>query len=260
MKQLLLGLALVVFANIPAMASAYSYPGTILANRTTEMAFRVSGPLVAVKVDAGMAVKKGQLLMQIDRRDFKDNIAVLEAQLGGAKAGQLLAKRNFERAETLFRQEVSASADFDRAKSTFDSAFSGVRTLEAQLRIARNQLSDCSLNAPYDAVVIERKVENYEMVPAGQVVIALQDIAQMKVEIKVPESAVVNQQLRRGAEAEFELNTLPGKRFKATLVEWSPSADPVTRTYALQFEFDAPDDVQVLPGMTAEVFYADVDR
>ncbi len=235
-----------------------SYPGTILASRTTQLAFRIAGPLVQVNADPGLPVAKGQLLMQVDPRDFKDNIAVLEARLEGAQAKDLLAGKDFERARTLFEQQVSASADFDRAKSAFAAAAAGVRSLAAQLRLARHQLEDTGLYAPYDGVVVTRKVENFEMVRAGEVVVVLQDIATLEVEIRVPESEIVSRSLHQGAKARFELSSLPGRRLEAQLKEWSPAADPVTRTYALRFTFPAPREVQVLPGMTADVYYPGV--
>ncbi len=172
---------------------------------------------------------------------------------------KLLAERNFERAETLFRQQVSASADFDRAKGSFDAAFSDVRSLEAQLQIARHRLQDTSMTAPYTGVVIKRMAENYEMVSAGKVVLELQDISELDVEIMVPESEIVGCRLERGKQASFELSTMPGKTFDAQLKEWSPAADPVTRTYALRFSFSAPQDLQIFPGMTAHVFYRHAD-
>lgn len=256
MYRLLLVVALLSTFIAPAFASGgYSYPGTIHASRTTQLAFRVGGPLIQVNVDGGAKVEKGQLLMQIDPRDFKDNIAVLTAQLDGAKAQQLLAERNFDRAETLFKQQVSASADFDRAKGAFDAAFSGVRSLEAQLQIARHRLQDTSLKAPYSGVVIKRMVENYEMISSGKVVLELQDISELEVEIRVPESEIVGRPLKKGEAAQFELSTMPGKKFAVQLKEWSPAADPVTRTYALRFSFQVPPGLQILPGMTADVSY-----
>lgn len=235
------------------MLNRHSYPGVIQASRTAKLAFRVGGPLVEVKVKAGQRVTQGGLLMQIDRRDFVDKIEVLEAQLAGARAQRQLAKRNFNRAETLFEQQVAASADFDQAKSRFDSARAGVRGLEAQLKIARHQLADTSLKAPYDAVVSAQMVENHEMVKPGQVVLSIQNIDQLEVEIQVPESEIMHYPLKRGQPARVELLAADGLSIQAELQEWSPIADPVTRTYTLRFAFPVPPGVQVLPGMTAEV-------
>lgn len=258
---LLVALLLLIIASGWAQAAddmlnRSSYPGVIQASRSAKLAFRVGGPLVEVNAKAGQRVNQGELLMQIDRRDFADNIEVLEAQLAGARAQRRLAERNFSRAKTLFEQQVTATADFDQTKSRFDSARAGVRVLEAQLRIARHQLADTSLNAPYAAVVSAQLVENNEMVKPGQVVVSIQNIDQLEVEIQVPESEIMRYPLERGQPARIELLAGDGISFQAELQEWSPVADPVTRSYALRFGFSVPSGVQVLPGMTAEVTLA----
>ena len=52
---------------------------------------------------------------------------------------------------------------------------------------------------------------------------------------------------------EIQISTIANRRFKARLISFETSADPVTRTYRATFAFDNPDDVHVLPGMTAKV-------
>ncbi len=253
MTFLLLPTLLLVLVAGAASAEQRSYPGTILASQTAKLSFRVAGPLVKVVKMPGDKVSKGELLMQIDRRDFADQIAVLEAQLAGAKARNLKAGKDLERAQTLFEQQVSASADYDLAQSAFASSSAGVKSLEAQLRIARHHQQDCSLLAPFDGVVTQKQVENFEMIAAGRVVMEMQDISSLEVEIRVPENEIIRYRLQRGAAAQVRLVSQPGQVFDAELKEWQSAADPVTRTYLLRFGFKAPEDIRVLPGMTAEV-------
>lgn len=232
-----------------------NYPGTVIASNQTKLAFRVSGPLIQVMVKPGDKVKKGQLMMQIDPRDFEDSIRVLEAQLAGAEAQRDRALRDFNRAQTLFDQHVSATADFDRAKGAYEVAFSGVAIIEAQLQIARHHLKDTSLRAPYAGVITTQSAENYEMVNAGTEVLAIEDISNLEVEIKIPENEIARYPLQVGQEVRVELSALQQHSFTAKLVEWNSAADPVTRTYALRFAFTAPPEIHVLPGMTAEVSF-----
>lgn len=229
------------------------YPGTVIASRQAMLAFRVAGPLVKVLVKPGDQVKKGQLLMQIDPRDFEDNIRVLEAQLAGAESLRERTQRDLTRAQTLFDQQVNATADLDRSKSAFDGAFSGVAIIEAQLQIARHRLKDTTLLAPYAGVITSQSAENFEMVKAGEEVLGLQDISTLEVEIKIPENEIVRHPLQAGHEVKVALTAVPDGLFTARLVEWHSAADPVTRTYALRFAFTAPAEYNVLPGMTAEV-------
>lgn len=230
-----------------------SYPGTIISSHQAKLAFRVSGPLNKVLVKPGDKVKKGQLVMQIDPRDFEDSIRVLEAQLAGAVAQRDRALRDFNRAQTLFDQHVTATADFDRARGAYEVAFSGVAIIEAQLQIARHHLKDTSLRAPYAGVITTQSAENYEMIKAGAEVLAIEDISNLEVEIKIPENEIVRYPLQVGQEVKVELAAIADHSFAAKLVEWNSAADPVTRTYALRFAFTASPEVHVLPGMTAEV-------
>ncbi len=235
------------------------YPGTVFASRQAKLAFRVGGPLIKVPVKPGDKVKQGQLLMQIDSRDFEDSIHVLEAQLAGSESRRDHAQRDFDRAQTLFDQHVSATADFDRAKSAFDSAFSGVQSIKAQLQIARHKLKDTKLVAPYSGVITSQSAENYEMVKSGQEVLAIQDISTLEVEIKIPENEIARRPLKPGMKVTVDFPAIPDRSVSATLIEWNLSADPITRTYALRFSFPAPTNIHVLPGMTAEVSIADND-
>ncbi|PLX98771.1 MAG: hypothetical protein C0622_11365 [Desulfuromonas sp.] len=252
----LAALLLMLVVGLPAATAAErSYPGTILAGQSAELAFRVGGPLVAVKVRPGDTVRKGDLLLQIDPRDYSDNISVLKAQLEGIKAQRDRAEKDYERARTLFEQQVSASSDFDLAQSILASTVAGVHTLEAQLQIARHHLDDTSLKSPFDGVITFRRVENHEMVSPGKIVIGVQEIANLDVEIKVPESDLTAFKLQRGEPARVRLISAPEQVFPATLKEWQTTADPLTRTYLLRFSFTAPETFTVLPGMTAEVLH-----
>nr|WP_320049398.1 efflux RND transporter periplasmic adaptor subunit [uncultured Desulfuromonas sp.] len=231
------------------------YPGIIKASQQTQLAFRIGGPLVAIDVEPGEEVHKGQRLMQVDPRDFKDRIAVLNAQLAAARSDLEHSKQDYDRAVTLFKQQVNAKADYDRAKSAYDRAVAMEQSLKAELQIAHHQLEDTTLKAPYDGMVIEQMVENYEMIEPGQVVIAIQDIATLEVEIHLPENEIVKYTLAKDLPAEVRFTSAPDQRFTIYLKEWTARADEVTRTYTLTFRFTPPAGCQILPGMTADVYW-----
>ncbi|AQQ09983.1 Multidrug transporter MdtA [Sedimentisphaera cyanobacteriorum] len=229
-----------------------SYPGTVKPCENTRLSFRVSGPLVKVEAAPGDRLKKGELLMQIDPRDYKDSINELEANLERAKAEKNKAKLDYDRAKRLFSQNVIPKADYDAAKSAYDIAEASIRSTQAQLQIARHKLEDASLTAPYDGVITEQFAENHEMIQKGQVVMAMQDISKLEVDINVPENEIVNYELERGKEASVKFPAFGEKLFSASLSEWNTSASNRTRTYQLTFILD-PEGSQLLPGMTAEL-------
>lgn len=231
------------------------YPGQLEAYEKAQLAFRVGGPLTGIYVEPGSRVKKGDKLMQIDPRDYEDRMAALEAHMQGAKAGLDQAKQDFERAKNLFSQSVIPQADFDRASTQLLTAEAGVKELEAQLGIARHNLDDTTLEAPFYGIVTGKKINNFEMVRAGQVVLTMHSIQRQKITIYIPESVMLKASLTTDEHASVVMPGNAGVVCDAVLEEWSTAADPATLTYALTFAFDAPEDVTMLPGMTAEVLW-----
>ena len=233
-----------------------AYPGTVKASREALLSFRVSGPLMTVQAQPGDYVKEGQILMEIDGRDFTDRIHVLEAQLEGARATLENTRKDLNRSQPLLRDKVIPQAAFDITRSAYDTAAAAVKNLKAQLDIARHQLEDSRLRAPFDGIVSTRNVENHEMVTAGNTVLGILDISSFELEANVPESDIAHQSLQRGMEGIVEFTSLPGQRFAARLKEWNSSPDPSTRTYKVTFLFPAPEGkMRILPGMTGELFW-----
>lgn len=232
------------------------YPGSVRASRTANLAFRVAGPLVSVDIKSGDAVKKGQILMQIDPQDYEDRIRVLEAQKAGAAAQLQTAVLDYARIQTLFKKNVVPEVDYDHAKNGVNTLTASVDAVEAQLVIARHQLAYTTLRAPFDAIITARFIDNYEMVQPGRPVVGLHNIDTLEVEIKVPENEIIRQSPRRGATALVSFPAKPDRRFKMSLNEFNTSSDPVTRTYSMVFTLAPPDGFMVLPGMTADVFWS----
>jgi len=229
------------------------YPGVTAASSEVELAFRVAGPLVAVNVGPGDVVEKGAAVMQIDPRDYEDRIAVLEAQLAGARAGLEKVRLDFERTKPLKRQNVVSQADYDSAKTAYDTAAATVQRLAAELRVARHALEDTTLRAPFEGIVTAQLLENHEMVAAGQKALKMQDISKVEIHVHIPENELKHYDLRPGQSVQAAFPAIGTGSFQAQLREWSAEADPQTRTYEVVFVLDAPRDATILPGMTAEV-------
>ncbi len=230
-----------------------SFPGIVNASEEAALSFRVGGPLIAVNVKLGQEVKTGDLLMQIDPRDFKDRILSLEAQLAGAVAIQKKAQQDYARISKLFHEKVLPQSDFDSATSALDATDASVKNLNAAVLIAKHALADTALYAPYDGTLTEQRVENHEMVNPGQVVLNIHNIKRLEISVSVPENEIVSRALNTGITARVSFPAITGKTCEARLTEWSSTANPLTHTYAVTFEFNAPQDYRILPGMSANI-------
>jgi RND family efflux transporter MFP subunit len=220
-------------------SSSYALPGTVRAAKRTELSFKVSGPLVALPVEEGQHVKKGELVAQIQKRDF-------QTALDEAKARNLEAEKQFRRYKELYAKKQVSRADYDSYRAARDVA-------RAQLEEARNQLGDTTLTAPFDGVISKRFVENFQKVQAKEPIVNLQDITRIEILINVPEllMAAVRTGNKPDVKASFE--SIPGKKYPLTVKEYSTQADPATQTYQVVLVMDQPKEATILPGMTAMV-------
>ncbi len=142
---------------------ARSFPGLVNAARETRLAFRVSGPLVALDIRIGQRVNAGDVIARIDPRDFEINatrlsaalgearanlkamkrgaraedVAGLEAELNAARARQANVRKDFERQENLLANQAVSQARYDGAKTAFDMAKANVEVLIQKLKKAK---------------------------------------------------------------------------------------------------------------------------
>ena len=215
------------------------YPGRVRASQRVDLAFQVAGPLIELPVTEGQSVKKGNILARILPRDF-------ETEIAKAKAKALDAEQQYQRYRDLYVKKQVSKADFDKYKSQADIA-------RARQKETEDSLSDTYLRAPFTGVIAKRYVENFEDVQAKEPIVSIQDISQVEVLVDVPESVMIT--LRQGAKktAVAEFAAAPGKQYPLSLKEYSTEADPRTQTYQVTLLMTQPDDITVLPGMTANV-------
>ncbi len=137
------------------------FPGTLRAAERAQLSFRVSGPLVQFPVTEGMQVQKGQLLAQIDPRDFEtavknieaeiaalraerramerarpEDIRRLQANLAAAKARLLEAEATFRRYQRLYENGNVSKAEYDQRRAARDVAEAEVQAAEEALQVA----------------------------------------------------------------------------------------------------------------------------
>ena len=128
-----------------------------------------------------------------------------------------------------------------------------IRSMEAQLAQAQDQLTDTNLRASYDGIVAETYVENFEFVQAQQQIFSLQDVSVVEIVAQIPENVVARGRRDRFPEFLARFESLPGREFGAQVTEIATEADPVTRTYAVTFQTPQPAEGNIFGGMTAEV-------
>ncbi len=242
------------------------YFGSVQGSRRVNLSFRVSGPLIELPADKGTAVKTGDLLAKIDPRDFKTKLEQAEGILAQARATYNDASANYKRYEELYKQKVIAAAAFDDYRTQLNVAKSAVQQAESQVTAASDALRDTELLAPFDGIIVDRMVENFQDVQAKQEIINFQNIRTLEIVFNVPDRDVLMAPSRKNDEPEENISdvaskfmmyavfdAIPGRTFPVTIKEFAAQADPQTRMYAVTVTMDQPSGARVLPGMAVTV-------
>ncbi len=233
-----------LYTVIPAGGELFrSFPGEVRATDQAELAFRVSGELIEFPATRGKKVSQGELLARLDPADF-------QAALNQAQAQYDLSKAQFERVSELVERQLVSQSEYDQR-------FALMKVRQSDLTRARNNLDYTNIHAPFDGVIARRLSENYQSVTAGQVVMILQTGEMIDVTIDVPESivsrverTVANRQLKP---VQVRFDSSGDETYDAYYKEHEAQADEATLTYKLTVSLPNPENVNILPGMSATV-------
>ncbi len=227
-----------------------TYTGDVRARWETALGFRVPGKIVARLVEVGQQVKTGQVLARLDPEDQKLSAEAAKQQLMAARSDFQQAKADLVRYKELVDKGFISAAEFDRRKTSYQTAAARLEQATAQLELNRNQTEYTTLRADHDGVVTAVQAEVGQVVSAGQAVVKTARLDEKEVAVNVPENRLV--ELRAAKDADVSLWASPGKVYKGRIREISPSADNVTRTYTVKVTVLDPD-ASVQLGMTANV-------
>jgi len=222
--------------------------GTVVPRIESTLGFRVSGKIVQRSVDVGAAVKAGDVIATLDPADYKLAVDNARAALASAEADYARAKADHERYLNLRGSTAFVPQTLDQRQSLASTALARVDQAKSQLASAENNLAYTVLRADAAGVVTAVQAEVGQVMAQGQGVIRLARTEELEIVVGVPEHRL--KVVREASNASFELWSDPGRRHAARLRELSPSADPVTRTYAARFSvIDPPEFIGL--GMTA---------
>ena len=209
-------------------------PGEVRPQVESRLGFRVAGKIARRFVQAGDTVQSGQLLARLDPQDLAPAIESATANVDAAKADMRLAVAERDRVQSLRAKDFVSVAQLDRAQAVLDAAQSRLRASEAALTTARNSVQFQSLAADVDGVVIAIEAEPGQVVMAGQSVIRIARGSARDVVVSVPETAL--EQVRMAKTITVTSPALGSAELTARLREWSPVADPASRTFAVKVE------------------------
>lgn len=174
----------------------------------------IDGRISEIGFEEGMKVDSGQLLFQIDD-------AKLQAQLDNAQASLKFSLSDFQRKERLLKSKAISEQEFDRARTAVQNA-------EASVALAREEVRDSEIKAPFEGVMTERMVSPGQFVSRGQELSSLVQIDPLEANFSVPEKYIG--QLALGQEIKVTSVAYPEEIFEGEVSFISPRLDESSRT------------------------------
>ena len=229
------------------LSGTREYPGRLKAIQQVDMAFEVGGRITEFVYKEGARVEAGAVLARLDPRDYENALE---------KARAIERNRRTYLARIAEAHKTRAVSDQDLA-----DARAQVEVAAADVRIQLKALEDTVLRAPFDGIMSRKLVEDFANVQAKEPVLIFEDDSLLEIKVSVPERDMAG---RRPSRKDLEevnerlqpkviVTSLPDDSFPARLKELATTADPTTRTFEATFDFQPPEDIVVLPGMTAKV-------
>ncbi len=186
----------------------------------------VSGKIVNLTVKEGDPVKKGQLLVELERNQYAAALKRANSALLAAIANEKKAASDLERSKKLHEQGLISDAEYESALASFDAQLGNREQMEASKDEAADQLSKTRLFATMDGVVTKLNKEQGEIAIGAtfseDVILIVSDLSVMESVIEVDENEVVG--ISIGDTADVELDTFPDTTFKGVVTEIANSA------------------------------------
>ena len=212
------------------------FSGTVEEAAGTPLSFSVMGTVNAVSFRLGDRVEKGQLLASLDATSVRSSY-------DAAKAALVQAEDAYRRMKELHGKGSLPEIKWVEVQSKLQQA----RSME---EMARKNLKDCKLYAPFSGVIADKSVEVGQNVIPGMAVGKLLGVSRLKVKISMPESEIASVSLRQ--KAEIVVPALGNRRFSGEVSEKGVMANPLSRSYEVKIDV-ADAGGALMPGMVAEV-------
>lgn len=237
------------YSNQPIVESI---PAGIKAREATLLSSQILGRIENIHVRAGDKVIKGELLVTLESKGLKAQLAQAIAMEDASQALFSEAKANFERAQTLKEKSLISQSELDAAVTYFRRYGSELVAAKQRKQAAQTGLEYSEILSPFSGVVVERSAEPGDMASPGQLLLSLYDPLTLQIEANVRESLAT--QLKVGREIIVKIESI-GKQINAYIVEIVPAADPNARSFLVTagIEFDP----NLKPGMFARMLIED---
>jgi HlyD family secretion protein len=257
-----------------SQAAVLNATGYVTARRRATVSSKITGKVVQVNIEEGMAVREGQVLARLDDETQRASVALAEAQAEAARRNVNEsevrlneARVNLARLTKLVGVGYSTAAEVDAARAAADSLDARIRASREQVRVAERQialertnLDSTIIRAPFAGVVISKDAQPGEMVSPVSAgggftrtgIGTIVDMRSLEIEVDVNESYINRVKPEQAVTA--VLDAYPDFQIPARVITTIPSADRQKATVLVRIGFMELDP-RILPDMGVKVTF-----
>ena len=226
--------------------------GSLRAKQRVDVAPKVGGRLVELRVDLGDEVRSGQLIGRLEDGELQQQVRRAEAALQVSKASVAQREAEMEnlkveakRYQSLERDGIVSSQQTEQSQTQVQVAEAQVALAQAQMEEAaaaleelRIRLGQSEIFSPIAGVVARRYVDPGALLSANDPIVLIINLARMVTVVNIPERQLVK--IQNGDKARVSVDALGGEETIGQVVRISPLLDPQTRTAEVEIEIANP--------------------
>jgi RND family efflux transporter MFP subunit len=239
-------------AVLAPVATRLQLTGSVSASHRSRLSARTSGLIQTMHVDAGVVVKAGDLLMELDPELAEFELERMDGELEQARIELADAERLFAEARELASRGAFPKSEADSRENAVEVKRATARQLEARSKQQRAIIERHRLVAPYDGVISQRFTDAGEWVETGTPVVELVALDHPRLDVQVPQEYFAK--LAGESQVTVNFDAFPGREFDGRVVAIVPVKDPVARTFLTRVEW-TDQGVKAGPGMSGSAVF-----
>jgi RND family efflux transporter MFP subunit len=234
--------------------------GYVVARTKASVSARIQGRLEYLGATEGTRVKAGEVIARIESGDFEAQLASARATAAEFEAQLAQARRDLERARALSGQGLNSAADLENAETRVSVLGAQLNAAQARVELARVNLENTRVRAPFDGTVLRKDAEVGEIVAPSSAgggltrtaIVTMADLSTLEVEVDVNEAYIA--QIGDEQAARITLDAYPDTSFSGRVRQVVPTADRQKATVQVKVSI-LDRDRRILPEMGAKVVF-----
>ncbi len=214
--------------------------GTLYYDRVSHLSSELAGLVSKVHVNEGDHITKGAHIISLNTEILDTEIRLTKTRIAQIALRIENAEKNFKRLERLYSKDGVSEKDYEDALYAHQDLIKEKQASEDNLQIQLIKKRRSDIKAPYDGVILEKKVDTGEWVQQGTEIVTLGSLNDLF--IRVPVGERMMRHINIGDQVPVTINAFD-LELMGTIASISPKADPKTKNVFLKVKIPPQDNI-----------------